>query len=518
MASAILTEYIQNVVDNVVHHNETFDDSKKKWLRRYSELEHLDEEEIDVIINSIDGFIVALKELTTKESRYIEIMARKLGKDSRLSESKIDEYIEAAYKAKEEDMAQMQAEIQSNIAATENQNQLRQTEIDQLAKLKSDIVQLQDIKANIILLAEKEAFKHIKPQWDQEQEALSASMKRCESIKNQISQMQSATADWQDKTKILYEKADSTIEQRKKLIHHILLIALGVFYSLTEFLLFFREIKANWVACVPFVLYAVFIFHRLGIVQDLNFKNHPEFLFSFIPLVVFNFEVNLIEDAFSVKWVPMFFILLFTLLFFLGAERLIKNNSGDKEESTHHIILVTVALGVSLFEFIKFGDDGFKVFNHYFDWGWAFVPFCLNMFFVIHRLTCDFDIIKVCDIIDGYDGRKWNQNGIFLEYLYSLLFLIIINTFAFCTCDGWILLMIPVYIVLRATDVAIYMRINCKMDGHMNPFLQVLILVGIFIVVGLAIWLLIEFTMEVLGFIFVSAICLGVIYDSSHRK
>ena len=459
MASPILTEYIQSIVDNVVHHNEPFDDSKKKWLRRYGELEHLDEEEIDVIINSIEGFFEALKELMTKESRYIEIMARKLGHNSCLSESKIDEYIKAVYKTKKEDLAQMQADIQSNIAATENAKQLCQKETDRLANLRSTIVMVQNTKAKTIHIAEKEAFEHIEPQWEQEQEALSASKKRCESIKNQISQTQNITADWQDKTIILHEKADSIIEQRKKLIHHILLIALGVFFSLAEFLLF----EDKWVVCVPFVMNAVFIFHRLGIVQDLNFKNYPEFLFSFIPLVIINFEAFLIVSIFDNIWLLMCFVLILTTLAFLCCVTIIYEDSKDKKKATHHFLLVTVALLASLFEFFSFGCDGLDVFDVWCDdpdygWGFAFVPFLCNILFVFHRFAndFDFDLVAIYHIIDGYKGREWQENNVFLEYLYSIIFLVIINGYAIWTHNGWAVYLVLIYPFSRILFAGIY--------------------------------------------------------------
>ena len=444
MKSAILTEYIQSIVDNVVHHNEPFDDSKKKWLRNYGELEHLEKEEIDALVNHLGFFFGAIKELKTRESRYIETMVKKAGQYCCLSESQLNEYINITRKTREEDKARMKDEIQSNIAATENEKQLCQKETDRLAKLKSDIVQLQDTKAKTIDLAEKKAFEHIEPQWEQEQEALSASKKRCESIKNQISQTKNITADWQDKTKKLHEKADSIIEQRKKLIHHILLIALGVFFSLAEFLLF----EDKWVVCVPCILNVLFIILRLLIMQDQNFKDYPEFLFTFFPLVLINYAA-LIVSIFDRIWLLSFFLLIPTaIVLFITVLSIYEIE--NKQKATHHFLLVSVALLVSLFEFFSFGCYGLDVFDDCYGWGWAIPPFLCNMFFVLHRLTGGFEVWFM------NKDREWEEDEVFFEYLYSTLSLAVINGFAIWVHNGWVLALVVIYPALRVINAKIY--------------------------------------------------------------
>ena len=454
MESKYLTEYIQGVLEDFIYNDLPFDDTNRKWMRIFDERDYLDDTEIHSIIDSVEVFLEALEELATKDSQYIEIMARQSGRNLLLPESKINEYIGEAKRKKEEAMIQMEAEIQSNIVEIDSAKQLHQNETNQLAHLESEIVKVQNEKDETIRIAEEKAFQHIEQQWKLKQEELNASEKGCELIKSQITQTKRSTAQWQEDTNQLYEKAGTIIEYRKKLVYHILLIAMGVFFSLAEFLLF----EEKGLAFVPLVFNIAFVFSRLGIVQKPEFQEFPEFLFSFTPLIIINYEAFLIAWNFKRVWLMMFLVLIFTMLAFVMVFTLIYTDIRDKKKATHHFLLVTVALLVSLFEFLSFGKDGIGPFDKPYGWGWAILPFLCNLFFVVHRLSEDYDFVEMIGFIDGYDGREWQEDKVFLEYLYSTISLVIINGFAIWVHNWWVLMLILIYPVLRIIGAAIYER------------------------------------------------------------
>ncbi len=443
MESAILSEYIQNIVDDVVHHNEPFDDTKKKWLKNYGELENLEEKEIETIINNLEVFFEALDELKTRESRHIETMAKRVGRYCHLSESQLDEYILTARTTREEEIARMETEIQDNIDSIKEAKRLCQKETDTLAGLKSDIAQLQDTKAKTILLAEKKALEPIEPQWNQAKEALRASKKKCEDIRKQISKTKDATEDWKNKTEQQRKKANAAINRRKMIIHNILLLGLAVIITWAEFLLL-EEKGMAWVLCIFNVAFAGF---RLGSIDDNSFEKSPEFLFTFIPLLSINGGAFLIDSEFYHIWAIALGVLIPTALVFWGSIDMLHNDINDKPKVTHHFVLISIALLISLFEFFTFGRDGIELFDYRYGWGWAIVPFICNASVVIRRVL----------VVARYDkGKKWQKKEIIFEYLYSMLPLAVINGFAIWFHNGWVLALLLLYPALEVVSTKIY--------------------------------------------------------------
>lgn len=433
MERELLSKFIQDTVNGVVRDNKPYDDSTKNWLRRYGEMEQLDQEEINTYIDNLELFFKTLEELKTSDSKLLEDVAKLCGQNCTLSESETEALISEAKAFRNNSIVQMNAETKKNKDAIRKANEQFTHENTLLSDLNNKIQDLQNTETEIINKANQKAFAKIQQQCDKEHALLEESEKRVLSEKNTLNAIDGDIKELREKTEKTIKKTNFVVAKRKKILHHILLIALAIFLSLAEFL-FIQEKSLFW---VPFILNTGFVLFRLlkFEFEEEDFNCKPEFLTSMAPLLLMFFEVFYIDFHCERKLLLSFFILIPTIIPYIVITAFIDGHSKGKTEAVHHILLVTLVIITSLAEFFTFGNGDFNLFED--GWGWAFIPLVVNFVYVHSRVLIINKEHKECP--------KY-------EYLWSLIVFTLLTTVAYCTHNTWKLVLIPLGAVVILFD------------------------------------------------------------------
>ena len=94
--SDVLRQYIEALVEDVVLNGESFE-AQKKWLRRYCELEHIDN---DGLITNLSEFFDTMKELKSSASKTAVKLAYLQARDCYISTSIVDKLVESLAKGR----------------------------------------------------------------------------------------------------------------------------------------------------------------------------------------------------------------------------------------------------------------------------------------------------------------------------------------------------------------------------------------------------------------------------------
>ena len=443
METTYLTDYIQNMVEEVALHNEPFDDTKRKWLRRYGSLVQMTDDECEVLINKLDLFFETLQELETKNSKYLELSANMLGQDLGISKAALEGFLEHHNGIRKENAAKMEDEIQANMAATREAKEMCKKETASLKALESQIRETENAKALVFQNAKQKALGKNQQQWDQDNQT-------CQMLEDQCQREKKRLADLTQKENALrteiqeFQKQKQIIKlKRMEIIHGILLVPLAVLLCIMEF----RILGERGLAWVPLILTILFVSVRFSLISELgDYGRYPELLFSLLPLAFIHFEAFFIEDLCGREWLLSFLILIPTTALFLFYEVFLYDECDSKKVAIHHFLLGASALLVSLAEFFTFSYD---VFYHLpydcYGWGWAFFPLLFNLGWVGYNIAL-FD--------ENANTPTWKM------YLYSFGSLLLANVVAYLTRNGWVLLMVLVYIGLGLLGQFVFIKPN----------------------------------------------------------